>query len=218
MHTHSWELHDYLRDRWELLMHTRQLFFSKENKNPGAKCIGTVQMGLQGYSLFTRKRNRALIIEWPLFLGIYFPQLVSSRISFQRPKQQLSMTSAPSKGEAGWPLSPCQDVLITWMQRIGASIWEQYFYSLSASHTFFSCLLKETSLHLFLSRLLATFSSSCRLSAPSYAWKMLWFGGLKANYRKRDLEGEEDPLDIYPMPGSCPSFIGTAPSDHHNTP
>lgn len=90
-----------------------------------------------------KKRNRALIIEWPLFLGIYFPQLVSSRISFQRPRQQLSMTSAPSKGEAGWPLSPCQDVLITWMLRIRAYNVEQYFYSLSASHTSFSCRFKE---------------------------------------------------------------------------
>lgn len=35
-------------------MHTRPLFSSKENKNPGAECIGTVQMGLQGCSLFTR--------------------------------------------------------------------------------------------------------------------------------------------------------------------
>lgn len=216
---HSQELHDYLWDRWEVLMHTRQLFFGKENKTPGAECIGTVQMGLQGCPLFSRKRNRALIIEWPLFLGIYFPQLVASRISFQRPKQQLSMTSAPSKGEAGWPLSPCQDVLITWMLRIRASIQEQYFYSLSASHTFFSCLLKENNLHLFLSRLLATFSSSCRLSAPNYVWNMLLFWELKANYyREGYLEGEEDPLDIYPMPGLCPWFIVRAPSDPHNIP
>lgn len=156
----------YLRDRWELLMHTRQLFFSKENKNPGAECIGTVQMGLQGCSLFTRKRNGALITEWPLFLGIYFPQLVSNRISLQRPQQQLSMTSAPSKREAGWPLSPCQDVLITWMLRIRAYMLERYFYSLSASHTSFSCLLKENNFHLFLYKLLASFLSSCRLSAP----------------------------------------------------
>ena len=52
--THSQELHDSLWDRWEVLMHTRPLFSSKENKNPGAECIGTVQMGLQGCSLFTR--------------------------------------------------------------------------------------------------------------------------------------------------------------------
>ena len=162
----SQELYDCPRDRWELLKHTRQLFFSKENKNPGAECIGTVQMGLQGCSLFTRKRNGALIAEWPLFLGIYFPQLVSNRISLQRPQQQLSVTSAPSKREAGWPLSPCQDVLITWMLRLRAYILERYFYSLSASHTSFSCLLKENNFHLFLYRLLASFLPSCRLSAP----------------------------------------------------
>jgi len=52
--THSQEFHDSLWDRWEVLMHTRPLFSSKENKNPGAECIGTVQMGLQGCSLFTR--------------------------------------------------------------------------------------------------------------------------------------------------------------------
>lgn len=155
-------------------MHTRPLLFSKENKNPGAECIGTVQMGLPGCSLFTRK-GMELWSEGPLFLEIYFPQLVSSRIPPQRPQQQLSMTSAPSQGEAGWPPSPCQDVLITWRLRITAYTLEQYFYSLSASHISCSCLLKENNFHMFLYRLLASFPSSCRLWARSHVWNRLPF-------------------------------------------
>lgn len=55
-------------------------------------------------------------------------------------RQQLSMTSGPSKGESGWLLSPCQDVLIMWTLRVRDSTLAWFFYSPSASHTSFSCL------------------------------------------------------------------------------
>lgn len=71
--------------------------------------------------------------------GDLFPPAGPEQNIPQRPKQQLSMTSAPSKGETGWPLSPCQDVLITWMLRPRSCIAQQYFHSLSASRTSFSC-------------------------------------------------------------------------------
>ena len=141
--THSQELHDSLWDRWEVLMHTRPLFSSKENKKPGAECIGTVQMGLQGCSLFTRTGTGSH--HWVTALpGDLFPPAGLKQHTpptpQQRPRQQLSMTSGPSKGESGWLLSPCQDVLIMWMLRVRDSTLAWFFYSPSASHTSFSCL------------------------------------------------------------------------------
>lgn len=111
---------------------------AKKTKTQVQNVLEQCRWAFQGVHCLQEKGTELSSLSDHSSRGSISPQLVSSRISPQRPKQQLSLTSAPSKREAGWPLSPCQDVLIAWMLRIRAYILGRCFYSRAASHTSFS--------------------------------------------------------------------------------
>lgn len=153
-------------------MHTRPLFSSKENKNPGAECIGTVQMGLQGCSLFTRTGTELSSLSDRSSWGSVSPSWSQAAHSPHPPtKAQAAAVNDlwPFKGRvwvAALTLSRCANYVNAESQtphQQGFSIAR-----LPPTHLSLACsLFKENNLHLFLYRFLASLPSSCMLSAPS---------------------------------------------------